>query len=161
MTLGPVSLAPSARDSIAEEVVAMTTCQLLATPGVALTAASWSRQAQLPFAVRLDSPGERVTVVTLKGEVDIHTASHFRDVITATISQGARAIVIDLTEVAFIDASGLGVVVVAARSLGPGAVALVLPHVSLIRVFRICGLDRLLEIYETRDEALRGLVRSP
>lgn len=160
MTPGPASLTQSIPRFNCGKVLAMTTGQLPATPGVALPAASWPRQAQLPFAIQLDSPGERITVVTLQGEVDAHTAPHLRDAITAIVSEGARAIVVDLTEVAFIDAAGLGVVVVAARSLGPGAVTLVLPHVGLIRLFRICGLDRLLEIYETRDEALRGLVRS-
>ena len=64
-----------------------------------------------------------------------------------------------MSRVSFIDAAGVGVIVLAARRLGPGAVALVLPHRGLVRIFRICGLDRLLDFYETREQAVRGLPR--
>jgi hypothetical protein len=46
---------------------------------------------------------------------------------------------------------------VAARRRGPGAVALVCPHAGIVRVFRICGLDRLLDLYDTREQAVHRL----
>jgi anti-sigma B factor antagonist len=138
----------------------MTTGPLPATPGVELPVVSWQRQPKLPFAVRVERLAEDAALVILQGELDSCTAPRFRDAVDATIGEGTRAIVVDLSELAFIDAAGLGVVVMAARPLGPGAVALILPHAGLIRLFRICGLDRLLEIHETRDAAQRSLLRS-
>ena len=127
-------------------------------PGVEVEVA-WLRQPRLPFQVSLVRATQHTTVVVLQGEIDLHTVPRFRDAVAASVDEGARAIVIDLSDVSFIDATGLGVVVLAARRLGLGAVAMVLPHKGLVRIFRICGLDRLLDIYETREQALRGLPR--
>ena len=130
----------------------------LGIEGEKLPEVAWLRQPALPFGVRLVRATQLVAVVVLRGEVDIHSASRFRDVVAAGIEGGVRAVVVDLSAVSFIDGAGLGVIVLTARRLGPGAVALVLPHRGLVRVFRICGLDRLLAICETREEALRGLL---
>ena len=126
-------------------------------PDLNLPEIAWLRQSRLSFAVELKRATQHITVVVLRGEIDVHTAPLLGDAVTRGIDGGARALVVDLSEVSFIDATGLGVIVVAARRLGPGAVALVLPHRGLVRIFRICGLDRLLDIYETREQAVRGL----
>ncbi len=129
-------------------------------PGVQLEVA-WLRQPEspLPFAVDLEHAARQTTVVVLQGEVDAHTVPRFRDAVVAAIDDGARAMVIDLGAVSLIDGTGLGVIVMAARRLGLGALAVVLPHRGLVRIFRTCGLDRLLEIHESREQALRGLPR--
>ena len=130
----------------------------LGIEGVELPEIAWLRQPALPFNVQLVRATQLVAVVVLRGAVDTHSASRFRDIVAAGVEEGVRALAVDLSAVSFIDSAGLGVIVLAARRLGPGAVALVLPHRGLVRVFRICGLDRLLAICETREEALRGLL---
>ena len=139
---------------------AMTTeSSQVAVPDPALPDVAWLRQPRHSFAVELERATQHITVVVLQGEIDIHTAPQLRDSLMRGIDEGVRAIVVDLSEVSFIDAAGLGVIVLAARRLGLGAVAMVLPHQGLVRIFRICGLDRLLDIYETREQAVRGLPR--
>lgn len=127
---------------------------------VELPEIAWLRQPTLPFDVQLMRATELVAVVVLQGQVDTPCASRFRDAVTAGIEEGVAAMVVDLSAASFIDGVGLGVIVLAARRLGPGGVALVLPHRGLVRIFRICGLDRLLDICETREQALRGLLES-
>jgi anti-sigma B factor antagonist len=131
-----------------------------AIESVELPEIAWLRQPALPFDVRLARATDRIAVVVLQGVVDAPCASRFRDVVTAGIDQGAAAMVVDLSAVSFIDSVGLGAIVLAARRLGPGGIALVLPHRGLVRIFRVCGLDRLLDICETREQALRA-VRHP
>ena len=131
----------------------------LGIEGVELPEIAWLRQPALPFNVQLARATQLVAVVVLQGAVDTHSASRFRDIVTAGIEPGVRALVVDLSAVSFIDGTGLGVIVMAARLLGPGAVTLVVPHRGLVRVFRVCGLDRLLDICETRKEALGGLLK--
>ena len=115
---------------------------------------------QLCFSVRLLRATEHITVVVLQGEVNAQTTPRFRDAVTQGIDKGARAIVVDLSEVSFIDAAGLGVIVLAARRLRPGAIALVCPHRNIVHIFRICRLDRLLDIFETCEQAVRNLLQS-
>jgi hypothetical protein len=86
----------------------MTTGPLPATPGVELPVVSWQRQPKLPFAVRVERLAEDAALVILQGELDSCTAPRFRDAVDATIGEGTRAIVVDLSELAFIDAAGLG-----------------------------------------------------
>ena len=129
-------------------------------PAVELEVA-WLRRPRLPisFEVRLVRATAHAVLVVLQGEVDAHAAPRVRDAVEAALDEGAQAIVIDLGAVSLIDGAGLGVIVTTARRLGLGAVAVVLPHRGLVRIFRTCGLDRLLEIYETREQALHRLLR--
>jgi anti-sigma B factor antagonist len=119
---------------------------------------TWLRQATLPFEVGVVAATQRTSLVILQGEFDGRTASQVRDAVMAAIDGGAESLVLDLSAVSSIDSLGLSVIILAARRLRLGAVAVVLPYRGLVRIFRICGLDRLLEIYETREQALRGLL---
>ncbi|MGD0997577.1 MAG: STAS domain-containing protein [Thermoleophilia bacterium] len=76
---------------------------------------AWLRLPRLPFAVRLERATKGITMVILQGEVDPHSVPRFRDAVAAGIDEGVTAIIVDLSDVSFIDASGLGVIVVAAR----------------------------------------------
>lgn len=119
---------------------------------------SWLRQPRLPFSVSVMAATEHTSIVVLEGAFVRSTVPLARDAVVGALAAGAKALVIDLSAVSSIDSLGLGVIVMAARSLGLGAVAVVLPYRGLVRIFRVCGLDRLLEIYETRELALRGLL---
>jgi len=71
----------------------------------------------------------------------------------------AKHLVIDLTNVTFIDSSGLSTLLTAsaaARERG-GAVALVLAQGRPPSIFRFRGVDRLLALYPSREAALAGL----
>lgn len=134
----------------------MTDSPQLGASTVELPEAAWPRQ-PMPFDVSRVRATQLTTVIVLQGEVDLHTAPRFRAAVAAAIGKGARALVVDLGAVSFIDSTGLGVIVWAARELDHGSVALVLSQRGIVRIFRICGLDRLLQIHETREQALRGM----
>jgi anti-anti-sigma factor len=90
------------------------------------------------------------------GRVDAFTAPRFRAAVAGCLDDGAGALVIDLSWVSFLDASGLAVAVYAARRLGARRTAIVCPFPHIARVFRICGLERVLAICESREAALRS-----
>ena len=99
----------------------------------------------------------RVAVVALRGELDAYTAPRFRALAATALRRGATALVVDLGEAEFIDAAGLGVTADLARSLGAGAVAVIAGR-SMQRLVRIVGLDSVLSLCATREQALHAVV---
>ena len=110
----------------------------------------------IPFSMGVVWPAQGLAVVVPRGEIDAFTAPRFKDAVAGCLSDGAGALVIDLSWVSFLDASGLAVAVYAARRLGARRTAIVCPFPHIVRVFRICGLERVLTICESREAALRS-----
>ena len=108
------------------------------------------------LVARLDRLEGATAVVCAAGEVDYHTAALLRDVVDGALRAGAQALVIDLSEVTFLDAAGLGVAVATARTVGAERTAIVC-HDALARLFRITALDRALTIRATQTQALQAL----
>jgi stage II sporulation protein AA (anti-sigma F factor antagonist) len=125
------------------------------TSDVVSPAMTWLRPAALEFDVQVMPLTPRLAVVALRGEIDAGSAARFRDAVVSAAAGGTAALVVDLSEATRIDATGLGVIVLTARRLEHGAVSLVVAHAGLARTLRACGLDRILRIHETRDEAVR------
>jgi len=94
-----------------------------------------------------------VTVVEVRGELDLYTAPGLRCVLLRT---RAREVVLDLSAVTFLDTAALGVLVGchewAARR--GGRLRLVCPQPFLRKVFRITGLDRVFALHDDIDAAL-------
>lgn len=95
------------------------------------------------------------TVVEVRGEVDVYTASALREQLLAVVGGGAGSVVADLRRVDFLDSTGLGVLVGALKRLrmGGGDMSLVCDNAKLLKVFRITGLDRVFELHETVEGA--------
>jgi anti-sigma B factor antagonist len=72
---------------------------------------------------------------------------------------GARHLVVDLAEVSFIDSTALGVLIGATKRLhsADGSFAVVCPSEKIGRVFEITGLDQVLAMHTSRDEALSAV----
>ena len=102
-------------------------------------------------------------VVTVNGEIDVHTGPALRDHLLSAFAQGDAALVVDLSRVSFLDSSGLGVLVTAhkrARTTdGELRIAACRPPVATI--FQITALDRAFCIYPTVQEALSAPLPRP
>ena len=110
------------------------------------------------MSVEASAVDAQTTVVTIAGEVTFSNVNGLGRELASVLSAGARNRVIDLREVAFIDSSGLSALLSAsaqARERG-GAVALV-HGAQPPSIFRFRGVDRLLALFASRDEALEGL----
>jgi len=83
-------------------------------------------------------------VVALSGEIDIAAAPAVREVLAEAVGQAAAGVIVDLGEVTFLDAAGLGVLAGAsgrARHL-PGGLRLVAVPARVLRLLALTGLDR-------------------
>jgi anti-sigma B factor antagonist len=102
-------------------------------------------------------------VVALAGEVDLSTSPRFREVLLQSIDDGARHVVLDLALVTFLDSTAISVLVEGVNRLRPGggSLAVVCDGGSVKRVLEIAGLQRVLAVYPTRDDALRDSAAGP
>jgi anti-anti-sigma factor len=109
-----------------------------------------------PFGVELLRPSDHAVIVQLKGELDIHSSVQFKEALLEGISEGATRIIVDLAKVTFIDSTALGVVALAVRRIDDqgGTLDVVCGDENITRIFEITGMDRVLQIYRSRDEAL-------
>lgn len=98
-------------------------------------------------------------IVTLRGECDLNNADILRERLLALLDDGQTpCVILDLTDLTFIDSSGLTALVVAdrrARALG-GALVLAGARKIVARVLSLTALDKHFPVYATVAEALAG-----
>jgi len=96
-------------------------------------------------------------VVSVKGEVDLFTAPEFKQRVMAPIGAGVDHVVVDLMETTFIDSSSLGVLIGANRRLKSqgGRLVVACDNESIVKTFRITGLDSVFTLVPTVEEALQ------
>jgi anti-anti-sigma factor len=108
------------------------------------------------FALREQRLDERTSVVTVRGEIHVTTAPEFSRLLTDTIVAGRTALVLDLTEVEFIDSTGLSVLLNALRQVthAGGSMAVVCTNPTVLRLFEITCLDSTLDLHAEVAPAL-------
>jgi anti-sigma B factor antagonist len=96
------------------------------------------------------------TVVSVAGEIDVYTAPRLREEITELVAGGTYNLVIDMSEVEFLDSTGLGVLVGGLKKVRAhdGSLQLVCNQDRLLKIFRITGLAKVFVIHETAEAAL-------
>lgn len=95
-------------------------------------------------------------ILHVGGSVDAGTVHEMRTALAELVDAGHRRVVLDLSDVIFLDSTGLGAVVSTysrLRAVG-NAFAIVCPNDLVFRVFRITGLDDTLTICSTIEQAL-------
>jgi anti-sigma B factor antagonist len=100
-----------------------------------------------------------VPVVAVSGEVDVYSAPALKESLTGLLESGVNSVVVDLTEVAFLDSTGLGALVEAraATSEAGGSLPLVCNQQRILKLFTITGLDGVFAIHPTVAEAVSQL----
>jgi anti-anti-sigma factor len=93
-------------------------------------------------------------VVRLGGELDLYNADDVRDALTGAIAGGAARIVVDMSEVDFVDSTALGVLIEARSKLGHQGLLLAAPQIETRRTLEVSGLDRHLAVHDSVDGAL-------
>lgn len=95
------------------------------------------------------TPGSDRYLITVSGEVDLATSPELDTEIIAAIDSGATSVVIDLTDVSFMDSSGLGVIVRALKRCreAENDLDLVITNERVLKVFGITGLDQVIPIH--------------
>jgi anti-anti-sigma factor len=114
------------------------------------------RRFSRPLRVTTTSVGFRC-VVSVAGEIDMATVATLREAVDAVLLSSERDIWIDLTQVGFIDSTGLHVLVHAHRMLDRDQrrLAVIAPDGPVLRTLGFAGLDAFLRIFPDRSSAHR------
>jgi anti-anti-sigma factor len=97
--------------------------------------------------------------VTVRGELDMSTAPLLAEALDGAIRDSAGRFVLDLSDVAFLDSSGVNVLLRARALLGRAdrEIVVVCPPGQVRRVLELVGVDDLFALYGTREEAAAAL----
>jgi anti-sigma B factor antagonist len=98
---------------------------------------------------------DAAVVVRLAGELDLYNAEAVRSVLLEECARRPERIVVDLSQVEFIDSTALGVLIEARTKLeNRRAFLLASPAVETRRALEISGLDQHFGMHDTLDSAL-------
>jgi len=113
----------------------------------------------IPCEITDSTLPDGVHLVAADGELDVYSAEALKGALWPLASEPRARVVADLTNVAFIDSTALGVVSGAARLLreSGGDVVVVATDPRLVRVFEITGLTRAIRLRSTIAEAVADL----
>ena len=99
-----------------------------------------------------------LTVVTLPAEIDMATAPAISEQVAAALAPGVHAVIADMTATTFCDSAGFSMLIRAKRrAAAHGAeLRLLLPCSNVLRVLKIQGVDAVLPVYHSLEEAQAG-----
>lgn len=102
---------------------------------------------------------ENITVVTPKGEINFWNSNGIKESIKESIGKNMTNILVDMTQVEFIDSSGAGMLVSLSKFADKksGKLSLCKLNEDVDFVIRVSKLDRLFKIYSDRETALREM----
>jgi anti-anti-sigma factor len=100
--------------------------------------------------------GPAHTVVRVEGELDLATAPELASALEA-LDSGTGPVIVDLTEVGFVDSSGLSTLLQARQRLagasGAPELRLVVTRPSILRVLDVTGLADVFAVFDSVDRA--------
>jgi anti-sigma B factor antagonist len=97
-----------------------------------------------------------IPVLSVKGEVDVYSAPTLSENLNELFDEGSTTVIVDLSEVAFLDSTGLGALI-AARSAADkagGGLSIVCAQDRVLKLFTITGLDGVFTIFPSLDAAV-------
>jgi anti-sigma B factor antagonist len=98
-------------------------------------------------------------IVKLGGELDLYNAPQMREALAEACADAPARVVVDLSEVEFVDSTALGVLIEARTKLdNPRAFLLAAPGLQTRRALEISGLDRHFTVHDSVSEALLAKV---
>jgi len=93
-------------------------------------------------------------VLEVRGEVDVASSGELRERLRAAAATGATRILVDLSDVSFIDSVAMAGIVGAQRRLPPGGrLAIAADHPYVLLMLEAVGLQHVVHVFPTRAEA--------
>lgn len=108
----------------------------------------------MSLSLTTESQGD-AGIIHAEGDLDVYTAPRLKEAIDDALPRSAR-VVVDLTDVHFIDSTALGVLVAAHQKAQSSSndFRLVVEDPFLLKIFRITGFDAVFSIHAAVPDAL-------
>jgi anti-sigma B factor antagonist len=100
-----------------------------------------------------ESVDDETQLVQVYGDVDLKTARSFRAALDEAAQDGKTRLIVDMSEVPFMDSSGLAALIGAQKAFRETRVIVVCPD-NLRRIFEVTRLDSIVSVVSTLPEAL-------
>jgi anti-sigma B factor antagonist len=110
----------------------------------------------MQFQLLLSEPRPEVLVFGLSGELDLGTIPPLREAAAKATAGDYQVLVFDLSGLDFMDSTGLHLLAETQRAMAAKGqqTVVVCSSPMLLNVFELTGLDRILTIVATREQAL-------
>lgn len=114
----------------------------------------------IPAAAISEEPTPWGAVIAVEGELDLTGAPALRERVDAALGRGVTRLLFDLSAVTFIDSVSLAAIVAAGRRMGEGGrLAVATDHEYVLLILEAGGLDGVVDVFPSREEAEAALVR--
>lgn len=102
------------------------------------------------FKIISDGNDDKSFVIAIKGEIDIYSAPGFKQSLTESIKDVDGDIILDCTDLSYIDSMGLGILVGALKRVREKGHNIIIRHPknTVRKLFKITGLDKAFIIEE-------------
>ncbi|MCU0355839.1 MAG: STAS domain-containing protein [Cytophagales bacterium] len=106
---------------------------------------------------------DKFTIISINGDLDASSSIILDSSIEKAVTGGGKNLLIDGTQLNYISSAGLGVFMSRVQEFEERGIRMVLYGLSekIFRVFQILGLDQLLSIVPSEEDAMRQLNTSP
>src|ERR1700751_4803312 len=109
----------------------------------------------MELTLKVDPEDHGFTVIAVGGEIDVYTAPKLREKLISLVEAGSYQLILDMEGVAFLDSTGLGALVGGLKRVRAhdGWIDLVCTQSRILRIFRITGLNKVFNIYDSVVDA--------
>jgi anti-sigma B factor antagonist len=116
----------------------------------------------MSFSITTETVDDQVAAVAVSGYVDFDAAPALKHSLVDCIEAGRSQLVVDLAEAGFIDSTAIGVLVGALKRLqeSGGSLVVVCANENVQSIFELVGLDEVITLHRSRDDAISAFARA-
>jgi len=108
--------------------------------------------------IESDHIGNMLVVTPYDHRIDASSAADFKSQLSNWIHDGNCHILLDLSQISFIDSSGLGAIVSLLKQLaGKGDIRMCNIQEPVMALFKLTRMDRIFKIYQSSAEAIEAM----
>jgi len=100
-----------------------------------------------------------LSIIDVSGEIDLYTVPIFKNALTKTIEEGQNRLLVNMSQVSYMDSSGFGTLLGVTKKIRPdgGSVNLIGCNEAIHRMLKITRLNTIFGLYDTEEEAIQAV----